>query len=34
MAREGDIVVFSTGVPVGASGDTNMIKVVKVGRAG
>jgi pyruvate kinase len=31
MAREGDIVVFSAGVPVGVSGDTNMIKVVKLG---
>ncbi len=33
MVREGEIVVFSAGVPVGVSGGTNMIKVVKVRRA-
>lgn len=33
MAREGEIVVFSAGVPVGVSGGTNAIKVVKVERA-
>ena len=32
MAREGEIVVFSAGVPVGVSGGTNMIKVVKMAR--
>lgn len=33
MVREGEIVVCSAGVPVGVSGGTNMIKVVKVERA-
>ncbi|MDG4552815.1 MAG: pyruvate kinase [Candidatus Competibacter sp.] len=33
MAREGETVVFTAGVPVGVSGGTNMIKVVKVERA-
>ena len=33
MVREGETVVFSAGVPVGVSGGTNMIKVVKVERA-
>lgn len=32
MVREGEIVVFSAGVPVGVSGGTNMIKVVRVER--
>jgi len=32
MVREGETVVFSAGVPVGVSGGTNMIKVVKVKR--
>ena len=30
MVQEGEIVVFTAGVPVGVSGGTNMIKVVKV----
>ena len=30
MAQEGEIVVFTVGVPVGVSGGANMIKVVKV----
>ena len=30
LAQEGDLVVFTAGVPVGVSSDTNMIKVVKV----
>ena len=34
MVREGEIVVFSAGVPVGVSGGTNMIKVVRVGQGG
>jgi pyruvate kinase len=33
MVREGEIVVFTAGVPVGVSGGANMIKVVKVERA-
>ncbi len=33
MVQEGEIVVFSAGIPVGVSGGTNMIKVVKVERA-
>ena len=33
MVREGERVVFTAGVPVGVSGGTNMIKVVKVERA-
>jgi len=33
MVEEGVIVVFSAGVPVGVSGGTNMIKVVKVERS-
>ncbi len=33
MVREGGIVVFTAGVPVGVSGGTNMIKVVKIERA-
>jgi len=33
MTREGEIVVFTAGVPVGVSGGANMIKVVKVERA-
>ncbi len=33
MVREGEIVVFTAGVPVGVSGGANMIKVVKIGRA-
>ncbi|QQS54816.1 MAG: pyruvate kinase [Candidatus Competibacteraceae bacterium] len=33
MVREGDRVVFTAGVPVGVSGGTNMIKVVKVEKA-
>jgi pyruvate kinase len=32
MVREGEIVVFTAGVPVGVSGGANMIKVVKVER--
>ncbi|HAO32893.1 MAG TPA: pyruvate kinase [Candidatus Competibacter sp.] len=32
MVREGEIVVFSAGVPIGVSGGTNMIKVVKIER--
>ena len=32
MVQEGEIVVFSAGIPVGVSGGTNMIKVVKVER--
>ena len=34
MVREGEIVVFSAGVPVGVSGGTNMIKVVRVEQGG
>lgn len=34
MGREGEIVVFSAGVPVGVSGGTNMIKVEKIKREG
>ena len=30
IVREGEIVVFTAGVPIGVSGSTNMIKVVKV----
>ena len=30
MVREGQIVVFTAGVPVGASGGANMIKVVRI----
>jgi len=33
LVREGEIVVFTAGVPVGVSGGTNMIKAVKVERA-
>ncbi|MEZ5578473.1 MAG: pyruvate kinase alpha/beta domain-containing protein [Candidatus Competibacteraceae bacterium] len=33
MVREGETVVFTAGVPVGVSGGTNMIKVVKVEKA-
>jgi len=33
MVREGEIVVFTAGVPVGVSGGANMIKVVKVERS-
>ncbi len=33
MVVEGEIVVFTAGVPIGASGGANMIKVVKVERA-
>ena len=33
MVREGEIVVFTAGVPIGVSGGANMIKVVKVERA-
>ena len=32
MAQEGETVVFTAGVPVGVSGGTNMIKVVKLER--
>lgn len=32
MVQEGEIVVFTAGVPIGSSGGANMIKVVKVGR--
>ncbi len=32
MVREGEIVVFTAGVPIGVSGGTNMIKVMKVQR--
>ena len=33
MVGEGEIVVFTAGVPVGVSGGANMIKVVKVERS-
>jgi len=33
LVREGQIVVFTAGVPIGVSGGANMIKVVKVERA-
>ncbi len=30
IVREGEIVVFTAGIPIGVSGSTNMIKVVKI----
>ncbi|MFO1371201.1 MAG: pyruvate kinase alpha/beta domain-containing protein [Candidatus Competibacteraceae bacterium] len=34
MAQEGEIVVFTAGVPIGVSGGANMIKVVKIESGG
>lgn len=34
LVKEGDVVVITSGVPIGLSGTTNMIKVEKIENAG